>query len=65
MYRVLINRKLERVLVTGREGDLELLKEGWEIVFQAPLWKTAFNYALEVAEDEIIEWYYEDQMAAL
>lgn len=65
MYRVLANRKLGRILITRRESDLGLLKEGWEIVFHAPQWETAFSYALEVAEDEIVEWYYEDQVAGL
>jgi len=60
MYRVLINKTLNRILVTGKERDLCLLDEGWEIVYEATDWEEAFEYAMEIADDEIIEWYYDE-----
>jgi len=60
VYRVLVNRSLDRILVTGKERDLRLLDEGWEIVYEAVDWEEAFEYAMEIAEDEIVEWYYDE-----
>jgi len=60
MYRVLVNKTLGRILVTGKERDLYLLDEGWEVVYEARDWEEAFVYAMEIAEDEIVEWYYDE-----
>jgi len=60
VYRVLVNKSLDRILVTGKERDLRLLDEGWEIVYEAGDWEEAFEYAMEIAEDEIVEWYYDE-----
>ncbi len=61
VYRVLRNKQGDRILITGKESDLELLKDGWSIVFESPYWDVAFAHAMEIAEDEVIEWYYEEQ----
>jgi len=60
VYRVLVNKTLDRILVTGKKRDLRLLDEGWEIVYEAGDWEEAFEYAMEIAEDEIVEWYYDE-----
>ncbi|MCI4447063.1 MAG: hypothetical protein JHC20_04025 [Pyrobaculum sp.] len=60
MYRVLVNEKEGRILVTGKEEDLRLLEEGWDLVFESFDWDEAFDFAMDMADDEIIEWYYED-----
>jgi hypothetical protein len=60
MYRVLVNEKEGRILVTGKEEDLRLLEEGWDLVFESFDWDEAFAFAVDMAYDEIIEWYYED-----
>jgi hypothetical protein len=63
VYRVLLNRKEGRILVTGREGDLRLLEEGWELVYESSRWSEAFAFAIDVANDETIEWYYDDSVS--
>lgn len=60
VYRVLVNRKEGRILVTGKEEDLELLAKGWELLLESLDWEEAFEYALEIAGDDIVEWYYDD-----
>lgn len=60
MYRVLVNEKKGRILVTGKEEDLRLLEDGWDLVFESFDWDEAFDFAMDMADDEIIEWYYED-----
>jgi hypothetical protein len=60
MYRVLMNEKEGRILVTGKEEDLRLLEDGWDLVFESFDWDEAFDFAMDMADDEIIEWYYED-----
>jgi hypothetical protein len=60
VYRVLVNEKEGRILVTGKEEDLRLLEEGWDLVFESFDWDEAFDFAMDMADDEIIEWYYED-----
>jgi hypothetical protein len=60
VYRVLVNEKEGRILVTGKEEDLRLLEEGWDLVFESFDWDEAFDFAVNMADDEIIEWYYED-----
>jgi hypothetical protein len=60
VYRVLVNEKEGRILVTGKEEDLRLLEDGWDLVFESFDWDEAFDFAVDMADDEIIEWYYED-----
>ncbi len=55
-----MNEKEGRILVTGKEEDLRLLEEGWDLVFESFDWDEAFDFAVDMADDEIIEWYYED-----
>ncbi|MEZ0319438.1 MAG: hypothetical protein ABWK05_05545 [Pyrobaculum sp.] len=62
MYRVLINKREGRILVTGKEKDLALLDEGWDLAYESLDWDEAFEYAMEVAEDEVVEWYYDEQV---
>ena len=52
MYRVLVNKSLDRILVTGKERDLRLLDEGWEIVYEAGDWEEAFEYAMALDQAE-------------
>jgi hypothetical protein len=60
VYRVLVNEKEGRILVTGKEEDLRLLEDGWDLVFESFDWDEAFDFAMDMADDKIIEWYYED-----
>ena len=62
MYRVLVNRDQGRILVTGKDKDLRLLEEGWELVFESFDWDEAFDFALEMAEDAVIEWYFDEEV---
>ncbi|AAL63736.1 hypothetical protein [Pyrobaculum aerophilum] len=62
MYRVLINRNEGRILVTGKARDLKLLHEGWELLFESFDWDEAFEYAMKIAKDEVIEWYYDEEV---
>jgi hypothetical protein len=55
-----MNEKEGRILVTGKEEDLRLLEDGWDLVFESFDWDEAFDFAMDMADDEIIEWYYED-----
>ncbi len=60
MYRVLVSRREGRILVTGKERDLRLLEEGWDLVFETFDWEEAFDFAMDIAEDDIVEWYYDE-----
>ncbi len=60
MYRVLVSRREGRILVTGKERDLRLLDEGWDLVFETFDWEEAFDFAMDIAEDDIVEWYYDE-----
>ncbi|MGC9050695.1 hypothetical protein [Pyrobaculum sp.] len=62
MFRVMVNRERGRILVTGKEKDLGLLDEGWELVYESFDWEDAFEYAMEIADDEIVEWYYDEEV---
>ncbi|AFA40331.1 hypothetical protein Pogu_2304 [Pyrobaculum oguniense TE7] len=62
MYRVLVNRDQGRILVTGKDRDLKLLEEGWELVFESFEWDEAFDFALEIADEEIVEWYFDEEV---
>jgi len=60
VYRVLVSRREGRILVTGKERDLRLLEEGWDLVFETFDWEEAFDFAMDIAEDDIVEWYYDE-----
>ena len=60
MYRVLVSRREGRILVTGKERDLRLVEEGWDLVFETFDWEEAFDFAMDIAEDDIVEWYYDE-----
>ncbi len=60
MYRVLVSRREGRILVTGKERDLRLVEEGWDLVFETFDWEEAFDFAMDFAEDYIVEWYYDE-----
>jgi hypothetical protein len=60
VYRVLVNEREGRILVTGRERDLRLVEEGWDVVFESFDWDEAFDFAMDMAEEEIVEWYYDE-----
>ncbi len=63
MYRVLVDRKGGRVLVTGRPSDVEKLKD-WEVVYEAERWDEAYEVALLIADEEdfVLEWYLEEEI---
>ena len=63
-YRVYVNRRLGRVLVSGRPGDWGLINEGWEIIREEGDWESAFEFARDYADrhDYILEWYLEEGM---
>jgi hypothetical protein len=58
----MVNRERGRILVTGKDRDLRLLDEGWELVYESFDWEDAFEYAMEIADDEIVEWYYDEEV---
>jgi len=63
MYRVIIDKRLGRVLVSGKDEDLKLTEEGWDIVFSAKRWIEAYEYARQIADKHnyILEWYMEEE----
>lgn len=65
VYRVLINEREGRILVTGRDEDLRLIEEGWDLVFETFDWDEAFELAMEIADDKVVEWYYEEGVKTL
>jgi hypothetical protein len=60
VYRVLVSKREGRILVTGKESDLRLVEEGWDVVFESFDWEEAFDFAMDMAEEEIVEWYYDE-----
>lgn len=62
VFRVMVNRERGRILVTSKDRDLRLLDEGWELVYESFDWEDAFEYAVEIADDEIVEWYYDEEV---
>ncbi|OYT27235.1 MAG: hypothetical protein B6V02_00210 [Thermoprotei archaeon ex4572_64] len=64
MYRIMINKRMGRVLVTGKESDLELTNRGWKVVKEFDKWRDAYEYARKVANkfDYILEWYLEEEI---
>ncbi len=62
MYRVLVDEKNWRILISGKEDDLDLLDEGWELAGQFDDWISAYKLALRLADahDMVLEWYVEE-----
>ncbi|MFB6470758.1 MAG: hypothetical protein TU36_005955 [Vulcanisaeta sp. AZ3] len=62
-FRVLVNRRMGRVLVSGKPEDLELIREGWRVIHEDSNWRGAFEYARSYADkhDYILEWYLEEE----
>ena len=62
VFRIYVNEFSGRVLVSGKESDLELIEKGWKIVREFNNWKDAFNYALDIADrfDYVLEWYVDE-----
>ena len=60
MYRVYINPKEERVLVTRTK----VVGEGWVLVTKHATWDKAYRKALYLANrlDYFLEWFLEDQI---
>ncbi|BDR93350.1 hypothetical protein [Vulcanisaeta souniana] len=66
-YKVFINRKMGRILVSGKSEDLSLIKEGWRIIYEDNDWKNAFEFARDYADkhDYVLEWYLEEESEVL
>jgi len=49
-------------LITGREEDLDLLDEGWELAGAYRSWREAYRVAARIADahDMVLEWYMEE-----
>lgn len=62
MFRVLVDWRTWRVLITGREEDLDLLDEGWELAGAYRSWRKAYRVAARIADahDMVLEWYVEE-----
>lgn len=50
------------MLVTGKEEDLDLLEEGWELAGEYKRWRDAYRVALRLADahEYVLEWYLEE-----
>ncbi|MGC9153127.1 MAG: hypothetical protein ACP5GY_05265 [Vulcanisaeta sp.] len=66
-YKVFINRRLGRILVSGKPEDEVLINEGWKVIYEHQDWKNAFAYARDYADkhDYILEWYLEEEKEVL
>lgn len=60
MFRVYINPRAERVLVTS----LKIRDKGWALVSTHSTWDKAYRKAIYLANrlDYILEWFLEEQM---
>ena len=60
MYRVYLNPKEERVLVT----KLKIVENGWALIGKYASWEKAYKKAVYLANklDYILEWFLEDQI---
>lgn len=60
MYRVYLNPKEERVLVT----KFKIVENGWVLVSKYASWEKAYKKAVYLANklDYILEWFLEDQI---
>ena len=61
-YRVFVNRRMGRVLVSGKPEDEALINEGWRVIHEEDDWESAFEFARDYADrhDYILEWYLEE-----
>lgn len=52
-------------MVTGKEEDLDLIDEGWELAGEFEDWASAYRIALRLADahDMVLEWYVEEARA--
>ncbi len=59
-----INHIKGRILISGRKDDLELVRQGWKVVYRTESWKKAYNYARKLANkyDYVLEWYLEEML---
>ena len=66
-YRVYVNRRMGRVLVSGKPEDEALINEGWKVIREEDDWRAAFEFARDYADkhDYILEWYVEEEMEVL
>ncbi len=62
-YRIFVNHVKGRVLVSGKDEDLELLKEGWTLQGEYSSWREAYRMGRAIADkyDYILEWYLEEE----
>ncbi|MEL9990000.1 MAG: hypothetical protein QXP98_03440 [Thermoproteus sp.] len=65
MFRIFIDGRTWRVLISGKEEDLDLLDEGWELAGEYKDWASAYRVALRLADahDMVLEWYVEEANA--
>jgi hypothetical protein len=66
-YKVFVNRRVGRVLVSGKPEDEALIDEGWRVIHENNDWKAAFEFARDYADkhDYILEWYLEEEREVL
>ncbi len=64
MFRVYVNHIKGRVLISGRDEDRELIRQGWKVVYRTTSWRKAYEYARKLANkyDYILEWYLEEML---
>ncbi|ABL88158.1 conserved hypothetical protein [Pyrobaculum islandicum DSM 4184] len=60
MFRVYLNPKEERVLVTKQR----IIEDGWVLIAKHTSWEKAYKKALYIASrlDYVLEWFLEDQI---
>ncbi len=64
-FRIFVNHDKGRVLVSGKESDLELLYQGWELAGTYSTWKEAYKEGRKLADelDYVLEWYIEEELS--
>lgn len=64
MFRLF--RRGDRLLISGRDEDLSLVRQGWSVVGEYGRWGKAFSAAVRLAEREdlVVEWYLEEEVAS-
>jgi hypothetical protein len=55
-YKVFVNRRVGRVLVSGKPEDEALIDEGWRVIHENNDWRAAFEFARDYADSMIIFW---------
>ncbi|GEM_PF-571294 len=63
-FRIFVNHDKGRVLVSGKENDLELLNQGWELAGTYSTWRDAYRAGRKLADklDYVLEWYIEEEL---